>query len=1088
MEGFREIGFVILALIFVENASAQTFSFPEETMLSRVERLSDIAKENGQSITYDARFLQGVMARSLKIDFSDRGTPDIESSDTEMPDMGIYESDFETLLRLSLENTPLTYREIHEKRFVIVRRHERVYSGVSVTSHPFVGHLTGRVTDMFGEPLPGATVRVRNEQDERKVQRGTATGVGGDYLLQLPPGQFDIKATFLGYGPILVKSVKIEARKSTRLDVVLKETEVPLHEIVVSQVPSESTIIGALLAQRNTPGVSAVLARQEIERSAASTIREAMHLVPGIAVSGDNGIVVRGLKGRWNEIAIDGVPMPDYDPSYAIFSFDLLPISSVESIRLLKSSTPDIETGFGSSMINIVTKDIPEENFVQFKAGFQMNPRSTFQNRRTRRSGRYDFIALDDGSREVPSDNEQLPSEHFRIYNRETMPSQQYSVTVARARLLVERGRAGDWAGRARGREIEGKADQEALLLDQGDLLDRGDLRDWVDWGDRVERVNRGDRVGVLFSLSYENRQQQSIIEHTQRGRWKNGIGYTGNMGDSRNRGHTYGYNTVTGGLLNAGLRFGKSEIGVRNIFTRGFENDVTEVSQRLEDFADNDKNLSRQFFNYPTFSTLLQNKVHGQHGVNSLKIKWNLSHTLVERERKDAAFSEMYKPLRDDSLLYFLHDNPRLRELYPASSGRYGSREQSFRVGAAVSFPFSFPFPSPFQGEKLTTIFTVGYNGNYRRIRYGFSELLLQFRNLPAPEIYTTFEREGFKKTVTEHLPFAMLEQRWREKIRLVWGVRGNYESIVAKWEFMPSVNLTFAPLETLNTRVAYSRSVIYPRLTDYIPFPVYNTRLLGTSVNRPIRSSCVGTFDFQVERQLGTFDFISAGLFYRYISHPIERTTHEYARDERMYVLQNSDKATNLGAEASMRKHLGFIADVDFFRDIQLVAGFTCTRSSVYGKRMVMNNKGSFVETESVQKRPLSGQTPYLLTVGFNYMGGNMDANILFNRSSRQLFVLGENAFQHEYRAPFNSLEAAVSYRFPKSGIKLKLSGVNLLNSAQVFYTNSPDDYVRDECNFPTDKLLPRKSENYDKGRDPVIHKIRDGCVFSLSVSRTF
>ena len=47
------------------------------------------------------------MARSLKIDFSDRGTPDIESSDTEMPDMGIYESDFETLLRLSLENTPL---------------------------------------------------------------------------------------------------------------------------------------------------------------------------------------------------------------------------------------------------------------------------------------------------------------------------------------------------------------------------------------------------------------------------------------------------------------------------------------------------------------------------------------------------------------------------------------------------------------------------------------------------------------------------------------------------------------------------------------------------------------------------------------------------------------------------------------------------------------------------------------------------------------------------------------------------------------------------------------------------------------------
>ena len=165
------------------------------------------------------------------------------------------------------------------------------------------------------------------------------------------------------------------------------------------------------------------------------------------------------------------------------------------------------------------------------------------------------------------------------------------------------------------------------------------------------------------------------------------------------------------------------------------------------------------------------------------------------------------------------------------------------------------------------------------------------------------------------------MLEQRWREKISLGLGVRGNYESIAAKWEFMPSVNLTFAPLETLNTRVAYSRSVIYPRLTDYIPFPVYNTRLLGTSVNRPIRSSCVGTFDFQVERQLGTFDFISAGLFYRYISHPIERTTHEYARDERMYVCKIPIKPLNWGAEASMRKHLGFIADVDFFAIFNLL-----------------------------------------------------------------------------------------------------------------------------------------------------------------------
>ncbi|HBC38946.1 MAG TPA: hypothetical protein DC016_08720, partial [Porphyromonadaceae bacterium] len=119
-----------------------------------------------------------------------------------------------------------------------------------------------------------------------------------------------------------------------------------------------------------------------------------------------------------------------------------------------------------------------------------------------------------------------------------------------------------------------------------------------------------------------------------------------------------------------------------------------------------------------------------------------------VQRERKDAAFSEMYKPLRDDSLLYFLHNNPQLRNTYPASSGRYGNREQSFRIGASVSFPFRRGNP--------TSTFTAGYNSNYKRIRYGFSELILQYNNIPAPEINRTFGQDSFEKTMIEHFPFT--------------------------------------------------------------------------------------------------------------------------------------------------------------------------------------------------------------------------------------------------------------------------------------------------------------------------------------------
>ena len=990
-QNINRIQFAIIGFFFVGNLLAQSVSFPNESMLSRIRRIAEVAKENGKSITYESQFL----------------------NDISVPPLKTTSTDIETLLSLSLENTSLFYHKINASRFVIIPRTD-IKPVVS-------GHLVGKVTDIFGNPLAGAIVWVQSEQ------KGTMTGLSGDFAMTMPIGAFSVEVRFLGYGTVQVTPVVVEAAQNFRLDVALKEVNVPLSEIVIIQIPPESTIIGALRAQKNKPYIRTILAAQEMERSAAKTVRDALQLIPGIASTKNNGIIIRGAGGRWNEIALDGIPIPNYDPSYHIFSFNLLPVSLANSIRLLKSATPDIPVNFGSAMIDIATNDIPEQNFVQLKTELQLNPQSTFQKQRTRKRGKWDFIGLDDRSRDVPENAAPILPKHFRIYDRKTPPSQIHSMTIGRTHTIAD----------------------------------------------------NGNRVGLLLSLSYRNTQQQSVIEHTQRGRWKNIEQYTGNMSESRNEGHTFGYNTVSSGMLNMGWQFNKNRISLRNILTRSFENDLTEISQHLEDIPDNDKNLSHQFFNYPTFSVLLQNKIDGQHIIGSSSLQWNASHTLVQRERKDAAFSEMYKPLRDDSLLYFLHNNPQLRDIYPASSGRYRNREQSFRIGASISFPFHW-------GNSANK-FTTGYNGNYKRIRYEFSELILQYKNSPAPEIYQAFEQGDFEKTMIEHLPFAMLEHRWNEKNRLVWGVRANYENIVRKWVFMPSANFTFTPANALNVRMSYQSSVIHPQLADYVPFPAYDTSLLGTSINRPIRSSSVQSFDFQIEKQMGMYDYISIGLFYRNIRHPIERTTYEYLQGERMYVLQNSDKAINYGIEANIRKQLDFIANTDFIRKIQFISGVTLTHSSVFGKRMVMIGKDEFTETESIQKRPLSGQMPYLFNVGLGYSDTKLNTDILFNRSSRQLFVLGESAFQHEYRAPFNSLEVTMNYRF-KNGISLKLSGANLLNYREFFYTNTSDDYVRDEYNFPTDNLLPQKSENFDRGRDPVIYQLRNGRTFTFSISYNF
>lgn len=1010
----------VLVLLCSGNLSAQTVTWPREPMQSRVERIAEAAKEKGMFITYENRFLKEIIAEAVTVP----------------------SGDIEEWLKLSLRDTPLTYQVISSSRFVIVRR-----KGIN----PAIGYLSGKVTDEVGRFLPGATIRVPGEQ------RGSMAGMNGDYSISLASGRYDVEVRFLGYKTVLVESIDIKENQTTRLDIALKESEVHLEEVVITTRSLENTMAGALRAQRNAPYISTLLSEQEIGYLASSTVQDALKLIPGISVNEKGDMIVRGIKGRSNEIMLDGILLPNYDIMHPLFSFDLIPLSMVENIRLLKSSTPDIPVSFNQSITELTTKDIPDRNFIALQAGYGYHTLTTFNDQRGRKRGKYDFIGFDDGSRERVEETTPFSAEHFHIDNRKADPARQYSFTIGRTRNLD----------------------------------------------------TPGDRVGFIFTLSSQNRQESSVIGHTERGRWISTGRYTG-KDKVKNSGYTYGYQSVTGGMLNAGWQFGKNRIILRNIVTQGFENDLTEIFQQAGEVPGNQENPNYQFFNYPTFSSLIQNKLEAKHAIRNGIIQWNASHTLVQRKQKDAAFSELYKPLRDDSLVIFLHEHPELKKQYPASSGWYDNKEQNFRVYLSGRFPF--------QWNSTNNNLSVGISSNYKQIRYASRELLLMYTNDSGSSHFPShlnqvFQQNEYIGEVIQSFPFVMLEHRWNQKFRLVWGMQGNHEykprDTVAettakpgtgigtnndtgsrRWYLMPSANLTYSMSDAMNLRANYQHSVARPQPVDYIPYPVYDTYLLGTFVNRPVIPSTIHAFELLLERYINTKDLLSTGLFYRHIHRPFERTTFQYGMDELVYVLQNSDRASSYGFEAEIRKQLDFIAGADFLRNMQVSTGVIFTRSTVEGIRVRPDeeSQNSFTETRTVQKRPLSGQTPYLISSGIRYTGETLHVNLFFHRTGRQLFLLGQNAYQNEYRAPYNLLEANVEYQFPGKGISLKISGNNLLNSIQTFYTKTPDDYVRDSYNFPTDKLLPGRSENYVKESDPVVHQIKNGINVNISASYTF
>ena len=100
---------------------------------------------------------------------------------------------------------------------------------------PGTATLTGTVLDaMTGEPLAAANVRILG------TSRGTIANSTGVYSISLPPGEYRILFSMLGYAP---DTVAIRLEGEMRRDVRMRPSDIVLPEIVVS---SEDPAIGII--------------------------------------------------------------------------------------------------------------------------------------------------------------------------------------------------------------------------------------------------------------------------------------------------------------------------------------------------------------------------------------------------------------------------------------------------------------------------------------------------------------------------------------------------------------------------------------------------------------------------------------------------------------------------------------------------------------------------------------------------------------------------------------------------------------------------------------------------------------------------
>lgn len=958
------------------------------------------------------------------------------------------------------------------------------------------GRVSGKIVDEKGETLPGASVKVV------ETGAGAQAGADGSYILNLQPGTYTLEFSYISFATQRVTGVVVTEGKNTPLDISLKTDSRGLKEVVVTSGYKKASTEGLLVKQKNASEISNGISAEQIARTPDRNIGESLKRISGVSSVDNKFVLVRGIGERYNAAMLDGVVLPSTEAQSRSFSFDMIPSNMVDNVVVSKTVTPDMNANFGGGLIQVNTKDIPNENFMSFTAGTSYNDQATGKEFLSHKRGKYDYFGFDDGRRDYPKNlviadrrenpenlspetiqkkfddqSKRFTNDNFTVYKYKAAPSQNYQFSLGRLFAL--------------------------------------------------DNLNK-NKFGFTGSLTYRNTQTINVIDNQNRGDW-----YL----ETDNAGKAYGFNTTLGGLLNAGLQLGKNRFTLRNTYTHMYDNvlvrnigydnvqgpgdvDANRIPNRIREADD------------PTYTDLLQNKLSGLHQLGKTKIEWNVARAGINRQEKDLVLANSGPVLVNNDYQYFYSvgsfSQPQIEN--NMSRHHYENSETHYSWDVAATVPFMLA------GSKNTL--KTGYYGNRKKADFNWQIAALNggidtkdsLRLLPVGEMIkpenmgknrfgysvASYWLDRYKGKSQNDAFYTMLDNRFTDQLRLVWGIRADYYKYTEienppsnigggefepkkdkAWQWLPSANLTYSPTKQINIRAAFSSSVVRPELLENSQFARWSPYLEAQLDNYGLYSTRIDSYDFKTEWFPGLGEIISAGVFYKKFDKPAE-LTFNIATGNNRYYFTNADNAKVYGLELEIRKNFGLLFGEKVLKDFTFYGNLTLQKSSVIATFKQTNPDKSpgapqQIDVKAKQDRPMYGQAPYLINLGLQYTGERLGFNVAYNKSGYKTYVVSFDPGIIEYERPREQLDAQVSYRFLKKKLEIKFNAGNLLNAVSSFYINqnnydkNPDYDLTKGDKSDAFKLKSGYSAKYEEG-DMLRFTQRFGRTYSTSLTYNF
>lgn len=902
------------------------------------------------------------------------------------------------------------------------------------------GTVAGVVVSTWdGSPLPGVTITVRG------TTLATQTDAGGKFELKnVPTGDQVLRFSKAGYAAAVVTDVRVLLGQSSTVNGNLRPEFYEMEEYEVTAEEFTDQTAQILETRKDASALMEGIGADFMSKVGAGDAAEALSKVSGASIADGKFAVIRGLADRYTSTTLNGTDLPSADPDRKAAQLDLLPTQVIERMDVAKTFSPDMGGGFAGGAIDIMTKS-PDRAIVSFSLGTSYNTQASLNdNFLTSDRGDKDWLAMDDGTRELPA-----VARNSSAAGGVVQPQQQIKSSFKSTQLLPLPDKSGM---------------NSSLALTFGDVLKMNVVK-----------------FGYLGSLNYKNDYKFYDDGFTRK--YKNGVsaGPTRDMKDAKG---TIEYNWSAASTLTLGV--GEDhELKFNFLYVQSAEDEARRLQGQDADVGSlpGESYVDESVLHW-TERNLTYYQLAGEHrfpAVKDIKFNWAGSLSTATQDEPDyrifrflatppndylpTAASPPSFPTRYWRELEEKNSNVRGDLTIPLPS--YNEKDNALKAGVALSDSSRDYYQRGFQ--------MIG-GGNNPFNTSGDPQSFLSPTNAANAVTYRNFEAnityQGSQVIKAGYLLGDWAILNW---LRVAGGARfesteltlaGRSQTLnnrpltganLTRDDVLPSLNATISLHEDVKLRAAWSQTVVRPTYREIAPVYIYD---IGESKayqgNPNLTFAESQNYDLRLEWYPRDGEIISLSGFLKQIEKPIELRSE--GGDS--ITFHNADYADVMGVEFEFRSQLD-----NFFAPLkEFTLGFNAAYidSEVPVPASYSGPRGLWGATENTH--PMYDQPEYVLNADltWEHKATGTTMTVAGGVVGRRLIVVGLER-PDEYEEPAPQLDVFLSQKLGKNW-KCKLSAKNLLNPA---YENSQT--------WPTGGKVILKS--YTKG---ITFGISLGCEF--------